>query len=343
MEAVCLVHDIGHPPFGHAGEDELNKLMKCYGGFEANAQNLRVLTKLETKSNYDGLNLTRAVMDGQLKYKKPFSICRRKFIYKDDVELSDWAGKEASAVVGKPHQVTKSFECQIMDWADDIAYAVHDLEDSMHTGYVGATTFRDESSIKEVVNKVANEFEASNVDVPKLCHEFLNGFLLKKNPDFRGLSPTVDYRERKANRKRLTSMLIHRYITATLRCERSDMPEKPISLRYFYSVHVPVKYRVEVCLLKQLVMGFVIESPQIRTLEEKARHIVKSLFLKFVDADSVEHLLPNDWKVYLKDSHRKQDKARVVSDYIAGMTDAYAQKTYARLFLPERGSIYEVL
>ena len=130
---------------------------------------------------------------------------------------------------------------------------------------------------------------------------------------------------------------------ASLRDERTDTPEDAISLRYFYSVYIPIEYRIEVCMLKKLVLRFVIESPQVRTLEEKARHIVRSLFATFIQAVDVEYLLPNDWKEYLKGSYSEQDKARVVSDYISGMTDHYAQKTYARLFLPEQGSIYEVL
>ena len=343
VEAICLVHDIGHPPFGHAGEDELKKLMACYGGFEANAQNIRVLTKLETKSAYQGLNLTRAVLDGQLKYKKAFPCDRRKFIYGDDIELMDWAGEEACAVVGESNRRLRSFECEIMDWADDIAYAVHDLEDSIHSGYIDSTTFQDRSGIAEVVEEVADEFKDCAVDVSRVCNDFIYTYLPQENPEFRGLRPTIDYRERKANRKQLTSALIKRYIVSSLRGERIDAPKSPISLRYFYSVYVPTEHRIEVCALKKLVMRFVIESPQIRTLEEKARHIVKSLFTKLMQADDVEHLLPNDWKEHLQGGFSEQDKARVVSDYISGMTDHYAQKTYARLFLPGQGSIYEVL
>ena len=97
VEAVCLAHDIGHPPFGHAGEAELKRLMRAHGGFEANAQNLRVLTRLENKSlDYRGLNLSRAVIDGQLKYKKLFRDGLEKFVYKDDGHIVTWAGGDAS-------------------------------------------------------------------------------------------------------------------------------------------------------------------------------------------------------------------------------------------------------
>ena len=144
VEAVSLIHDIGHPPFGHAGEQELKRLMKPYGGFEANAQNIRILTKLETKSDrYEGLNLTRATIDGQLKYKEAFDPSRKKFVYEEDTCIVDWASKAArSAVTGANlGEDCKSLECEIMDWADEVAYAVHDLEDSIHARYIEASTF----------------------------------------------------------------------------------------------------------------------------------------------------------------------------------------------------------
>ena len=97
-----------------------------------------------------------------------------------------------------------------MDWADDVAYAVHDLEDSVHTGYIDASTFQNQSGIAEVVEGVVGEFKDCTVDASRVCIDFINNYLPKQNPDLRGLSPTVNYRERKANRKRLTSSLINR-------------------------------------------------------------------------------------------------------------------------------------
>ena len=137
VEAAALMHDIGHPPFGHAGERVLKKAMAPYGGFEANAQNIRVVTLLETKSEqYCGLNLTRAVMDGQLKYKTVFPGRSGKFVYGSDIQTVRWASATARAVATDLDPDAQSFECQIMDWADDVAYAVHDLEDSVHAQFV---------------------------------------------------------------------------------------------------------------------------------------------------------------------------------------------------------------
>ena len=118
VEAVSLIHDIGHPPFGHSGEEELMRLMKPYGGFEANAQNIRILTKLESKSDrYEGLNLTRGTIDGQLKYKESFEPSKAKFVYEEDLPLVTWAAEAArSAVTGASlGKNCKSFECEIMD------------------------------------------------------------------------------------------------------------------------------------------------------------------------------------------------------------------------------------
>ena len=344
IETISLIHDIGHPPFGHAGENELKRLLKPYGGFEANAQNIRVLTKLESRNNqYDGLNLTRAVLDGQLKYKNTFSpyadpssLQARKFIYEEDVQIVDWASREAQAPYALDMSA-KSFDCEIMDWADDIAYAVHDLEDSIHAHYIDASSFH-HNNIR-VERNVQSKFETSDVSsiYARLCE-----IISRENPDFRFVSPSSDAKQRKANRKRLTSFLIQRYIQAARRDKRSVVISDSISNRYLYTVHVEERYRVEVAIINGLIRELVLDSPQVRTLEEKGKHIIRSMFLKLMKNDNANYLLPDDWKGYLANCRSQKDRARVVCDYICGMTDDYAQKTYARLFLPNQGSIYDV-
>ena len=96
-------------------------------------------------------------------------------------------------------------------------------------------------------------------------------------------------------------------------------------------------------MINKLIREFVIDSPQVRTLEEKGKHIIRCLFRKCMDGHNAKYLLPDDWKGYLPDDCTKKDKARVVSDYLAGMTDDYAQKLYSKLFLPNQGSVFEVL
>ena len=332
--------------------------MKPYGGFEANAQNIRIITKLESKSHrYEGLNLTRAVIDGQMKYKNPFDENKgkedeeqtdqdykneRKFVYARDLSIVEWAGKEARIAVEGSNEGWKSFECEIMDWADEVAYAVHDLEDSIHAGYINGSTFANDSLSKKIVGKVKKKYGRC-VNVPQVWETLINECVLKEYPDFQRLGTNNDHRHQKANRKRLTSYLIGRYIKVTDRVNRGNDPNKPISWRYLYSIRVPIEYRVEVSLIHQLIKDVVIGSPQIQTLEEKGKHIIRSLFAQFARDDNAERLLPEDWKSYLREGDTEENRARVISDYISGMTDDYAQRTYGKLFLPNYGSIYEVL
>ena len=344
VEAVSLAHDIGHPPFGHAGEEALKELMQQYGGFEANAQNLRIFTLLEAKDNeYKGLNLTRAVIDGQMKYKKAFPDDKRKFIYHEHLDLMDWGSREAREAAGVTKIECKSFECQIMDWADEVAYAVHDLEDSIHAGFIGSRIlYQDLPEIEGAISEVSQKFEAKEQEVEKLYQD-LRQFLYNKNPDFQMSAPASSHRERKANRKQLTSLLIQKYIQAAQRVERTPAVTNPVSRRYLYSIEVPWEHRVEVALINKIISRVVIQSPQVSAFEEKGKNIVRCLFLKLMENDNVHRLLPDDWREYLNDDDSECNRARVVADYVSGMTDGYAQKTYARLFLPQHGSIYEVL
>ena len=355
VEAISLVHDIGHPPFGHAGENELNKLMSRYGGFEANAQNIRIFTQLECKSHqYDGLNLTRAVIDGQLKYKKAFSEDREKedgdkFVYDDDLCLVNWASEKATEDAGGLGVSWKSIECEIMDWADDIAYAVHDLEDSLHAGFIDQSTFDsvEDPRLRRISLEVARKLSRSEEDVSEAFSELMKLIyecLYQNSGGSSNETNSRDYRkQRKTNRKQLTRFLIDRYIKCTKVDKRPNVSSNAHSQRYFYKIHVPDELRLEVRLLSGLIGTYVYGSPQLRTLEEKGKHIIRCLFLKFMRGKNADSLLPDDFAEYLRKAETPIGRARVVSDYIAGMTDDHAQKTYARLYLPDRGSIYEVL
>lgn len=343
IEAICLTHDIGHPPFGHAGEYELKDLMKSYGGFEANAQNIRILTSLEKKSNlYDGLNLTRAVLDGQLKYKNGFSPEKRKFVYGDDLKLVAWASDEARASIGDLQTDAKSFDCEIMDWADEVAYAVHDLEDSIHARYIGSGILRDnDPRVQSSIDEVKTKFAQSGVSVEAVFDDLRN-HLRVHDPSLRPLGVPGSYGQRKADRKQLTSFLIHRYISNVDRTERGPVVDTPVSHRYRYQLVIPPEIEIEVDLINKIIMKFVIKSPQVQTLEEKGKHVIRCIFEKLMKGDNAQNLLPDDWKEFLHVASTESERARVVSDYISGMTDDYAQKTYAKLFLPNYGSIYDI-
>ena len=344
VEAICLLHDIGHPPFGHAGESELKELMQPHGGFEANAQNIRLFTQLERKhKDYDGLNLTRAVIDGQLKYKNQYTGTEKKFVYADSACWVNWASSEASKSVAYGEASAKSFECQIMDWADDIAYAIHDLEDSIHARYIDASTFRkDDPRIKTAIHQtkadIAKTCPNATSYVEPIYVDFIRR-LYKLNPN---LNPKADYtspRENSVLRKQMTSELIGRYIDAASRTKKRNFSAQFKSYRYAYDVYVPIEKRIEITLVKKIMIYCVFSAPQILTLEEKGKFIIRQLFHKFMEYPK---LLPEDWKELDIDSDNELSKARLVSDYISGMTDNYAQQTYSKLFLPHFGSISDI-
>ena len=252
VESSCLVHDIGHPPFGHTGESELKSLMKSHGGFEANAQNLRILTRLESKSvDYEGLNLSRAVIDGQLKYKDLYRTGLEKFVYGEDSKVVSWAGDEASSHYREPEKQLLSFECQIMNLADDIAFSVHDLEDSIHANYINAQTFKEKNRrVDKVLDKVEKDFKGTRVDVWRAYDRLAQDISSYIDPST-GDPGLLPHRRRKSRRKELTSLLIARYINAASRIDLGVAPHG-VSDRYRYYVSLPTEYCVEMKILREL-------------------------------------------------------------------------------------------
>ena len=273
-----------------------------------------------------------------MKYKLPFPLDERKFIYADDLDIVCWAGKQACTAIGAAHWPSQSFECQIMDWADQVGYAVHDLENSIHAQYIVRSTLQDDDRIQTVVDEVSDKFKDSDVHVPNVCDH-----LVEEITRFPIWKPNTSFKERKVHRKRLTSFLINRFIRSASVKKQDGTYKDLISDRYLYSIDIPVEHRVEVALINTLIGTCVFQSPQVFMLEEKAKYIVRCLFTKFMEDGNAARLLPQDWQEFLGSCCGHRDKARVVSDYISGMTDDYAQKTYAKLFLPNHGSIYEVV
>jgi len=336
VEAACLAHDIGHPPFGHAGEKMLQKLMEkplgssevIYGGFEGNAQNLRILRYLEIRSTrYTGLNLTRATLDSLLKYKDPYSKRKKeKFYYDADEELVSFAVKGGS-------RTEKSFECEIMEWADDIAYSTHDLEDGIKAGWITEEGLNARNNeLRERVLKVLSEeynkdysasWEAAFDDAKKACRVEGKNEL-----------------EKKANRKKRIADMIHKFIISTGSALR-DIP----SPRYRRTLDLDEVTRGRCEIIKKLVWEYVINDEKLATLEKKGTRIVSELFNIFTENGIDENTLklyPGDFRERIKSADRFE-RVRLACDYISGMTDSFAMKVYSRLMLPYSGSLFDLL
>lgn len=322
VESACLIHDIGHPPFGHAGEKVLHELMKDNGGFEGNAQNLRIIHRLEAKINQGGLNLTLASLDAILKYPWSYSEAKKKgkkkFYYDDDVPLVEWV-KTGVAEPG-----ARSVECQIMEWADDIAYSTHDLEDGLKSGMISY------GRIMSHQDEIRKEVEAEGLEWDQAAWESILG-------DIQELSKQDNSFQAKVRRKEMISKLVGDFIHGITWKQRSDYEKFPS--RYRYEMCWNPSVQIKCAMLKKLVWITIINDQRVAILEKKSSHIITTIFEELNDEGWRSKLLPPDFREMLA----KNDSHRVVADYIAGMTDAHALKIYSRLRESDIHSIFDLL
>ena len=326
-EGCALAHDIGHPPFGHAGEQTLHELMRPYGGFEGNAQTLRLITEIIFTSgrNRRGMNPTRAFMDGVLKYKTKYSEipdAKNHFLYdSQDKFLSfvfDGRNFSDDLTPGKKLNDFRSLECQIMDWADDTAYSLNDLVDSANAGFISSSR----------VHRWAAEQDLSDAD--KLVIEELI------------VAMDEDNLERSMNRK------IGTLVEACTLVERENFMSE-ITNRYRYGIELDSAKVREQKLYARLARELVFRSPQVCQLEHKGGYMVTRLF-KALQENYMQKgqprlsLLSGDFEeemALVGDDEQRQ--ARVICDYLAGMTDGFASRIYKRLFDPDFGSIVDLV
>ena len=319
MEGACLAHDIGHPPFGHNGEEALNQIADSCGGFEGNAQSLRLLIRLEAKTVLPdgksiGLNLTRASLDAATKYPWGRVKDAKKFgVYEDDLEIFNWyrTGIES----GKT-----SMEAQIMDWSDDVAYSVHDLEDSLVSGQV--------------------KLDQLNIDLPKLFTVAKQMYLADITEaemqialsSLQKLSCWPRYYDGThrslARLKDLASQLIGRFAQAAEVATQEKYGDGDLT-RYSANLVVPRAQRVEVALLKSMAGHYVInaDDSQIRYADQQ------KLLTELVEAilqsapAALEGFFLQDWQQAQTD----QQRLRVVIDQVASLTDPGAVALHNRL------------
>jgi len=325
VEATCLAHDLGHPPFGHRGEHTLNRLMRHYGGFEGNAQTLRLLT--ETIYSKSGMAPTRAFLDGVLKYKSLYCDLQkpdRHFLYDEQEGYLDFTfGGQAfppQLKPGKTRNRFRSLECQIMDWADDAAYSLHDVADGIHAGFV---------TIEKLERWVSNQ--ADHAEIADIVDELLKTIRDRKI-------------EGRAGRK------IGEFISACyLEDDKNFMSEA--TNRYLYKLGVRRDMRIECGTYKRISMDLVFRAPQLQQLDHKADLILTRIFETLADyyvapnAKRHNHLrlLTAEEEDVLWEIDSEAERARIICDAVARMTDGLATRMYKRLFDADFGSITDLV
>lgn len=317
VDAACLAHDLGHPPFGHNGESALAQVAAACGGFEGNAQSLRLLTRIEAKIDGAGLNLTRATLDATLKYPWLASAGTPKYgCYDEDAEIFSWI--RDGAAVGRA-----CLEAQVMDWADDVAYSVHDLEDGLHSGLISLDQLRDPEQRRQVAVLTRSEYcPPDSVTVDELCEIFDRLLTLSCWPRrFDGEPQTV------AAVKNLTSELIGRFCGAALRATRSA-GSTPLA-RYAADLEVPRQQRMECALLKGVTAFYVMGRVGADASQAREREVLIELAAAL--AAGAPEVLDPMFRPEYESAASDGARLRVVVDQVASLTDISALAWHAKL------------
>ncbi len=307
VEAACRSHDLGNPPFGHSGERTLHGCMERFGGFEGNAQTMRLITKriFTERDGRVGLKPTRALMDAVCKYKTLWKPpMERHFLYTDQ--------EECLLFVHDGLQVKEqSIECQIMDWSDDIANAYADINDGVKARLIGVSTIEQWAS-----SQTLDSEETAYADA---------------------LIDSI----RKDDTERFRATGIGQSIKATSLVARTG-PLASRTRRYAHGIEVQPDVEKRCKLMKRIAAGIVIQSAVVQQLEMKTHVMLKALFdllLQNYIQKSPKVLLPPEAHVEIVSADQETEKARFICDHLSGMSDDFAVRTYRRLFDPLFGSM----
>lgn len=322
VETACLAHDLGHPPFGHNGEAALNEVASSAGGFEGNAQSFRILTRLESKVVDDegagrGLNLTRGSLDAATKYPWPRSDTDdTKFgVYDDDLEVFRWVR------VGASHQ-RLPFEAQVMDWADDVAYSVHDLEDAVHAGHLVLDSMHSTDEQRSLAQLAAQRY-AIGADETALQAALQR--LLQRPSWPRSFDGTHDAL---VALKAATSDLIGRFCQAAMRATREQFGPGHLH-RYAADLLVPDDARLECAMLKAATARYVMSRSETLAQHENQRAALHELCEALL-RDAPSGLEPQ-FAQWFVDAVDDASRLRVVVDQVASLTDPAAWSWRKRL------------
>ena len=334
VEAAALAHDLGHPPFGHIAEEELDDLVVCAGvpdGFEGNAQSFRIVTKLAVRRpEFDGLNLTRASLNAVLKYPwfrqlHPPEHNRKWGAYTSEEKEFKWARKLG------PGSDSKCVEAEIMEWADDIAYAVHDVEDFYRVGRIPLDRLtNDDEEVDSFLNGAYTILKRKGEPFPYTksdCKASLKNVLRT----FRITEPFSGTRRQRARLRTMTAQLIGGYVRAITLRPSPDQNSQLVKMAH--------RKKMNLFIFKQLIWHYVIENADLATQQYGQRRIVRELFNIFhcEAAEKRLKLFPASHREPLErianecGPHTDKERIRIVTDFIAGMTDQQAISMHQRL------------
>lgn len=331
VDTACLAHDLGHPPFGHNGERALDTWMKGFGGFEGNAQTLRILARLEPKrftatGESVGLNLTRATLDACCKY--PWSLGEAlgdlefdpehspKFGYFDeDRSMFEWLRQGATAG-------TKCAEAQVMDLSDDIAYSVHDFEDAIVSGFIDPELLSSRSGHYHLIEQVRDWAGASFTE-----DELATAFDRISGLDT-WLSSWTASRSDQAQLKNFTSDLIGRFARASITSTLDEAGHNPI-VRYGADIVVPEHVRTEIAVLKGIVAAYVMASGRRQPTYQRQRDLLIELLDALWATGSLH--LESAYAFDFEQANSERAARRSIVDQVASLTDQAAISWHQRL------------
>ena len=289
-EAIALSHDLGHTPFGHAGEEILNNLMKPYGGFNHNEQALRILTKIERRYPlFDGLNLTFETIDGIIKHNGPIR------------------GKPTPLLLNLKDLMKLNFgafgtgEAQLAAIADDIAYNAHDIDDGLRAQIFTIADLDKLSLVSPIISEIQSDF--GSIEESRLISELV--------------------------RKIVNTLVADILTETTSRLQKI----RPIDSADIMNAKQPIvsfseELTPKIQELRKFLFAKMYRHYKVNRMASKAKRVINELFNLFMEDPTV---LPDEWR-YSGKKNFKNNQARLISDYIAGMTDRYALLEYDRLF-----------
>ena len=305
-----LCHDMGNPPFGHAGETILNQLAQDIGGYEGNAQTFRILHRLEKKHYaFSGLNLTLRTLLGVTKYFYKKEENSKKFLYDDDFNFLKQEMKD------KQTYLTKSIDAQIMDLADEIAYAAHDLEDAISFGFL---------SLAEMMHEfdISNQYRSASKNFRKIAYK----------------SRKVAVKANRLDTSEEYSFILRKELTSNIVYELMN----DIGLVEYENGSKQLGYKNLSKLsegLKKLVFKALLRKKDIQLYEKQGERIIRGLFEVYTDSNFNKDLLllPPELRAIANSQQQNKEKykklrKRVIIDYIAGMMDSFAMQEYKKYF-----------